>query len=70
MNGEGKQSGQTGMSRSIGLTGINHKADSENLKSMLNAKKWPSLRILFTGHLLVPIPNFLWTSTSILSMKA
>ena len=55
MNGEGKQSGQTGMSRSIGLTGINHKADSENLKSMLNAKKWPSLRILFTGHLLVPI---------------
>lgn len=55
MNGDGKQSGQSGVSMTIGLAEINHEVDSGDYDGILNPKKWPSLRILFTGHLLVPI---------------
>lgn len=49
----GKHSHQT--DAAISLTGAEKAGDAWNLKRLVNPNYWPSLRILFTGHLLLPI---------------
>lgn len=49
----GKHSHQT--DAALSLTGAEKAGDGWNLRRLVNPNYWPSLRILFTGHLLLPI---------------
>ena len=49
-----KSSHATGASLAFGVDGLPW-GGLFKLQRLLNPKKWPSLRILFTGHLLLPI---------------